>query len=105
MADAVHHRRLMTVVTHRLGHELAARAEQAKIDVAEGGDTAVDLGHVERGLRTTLTERVAVDAIEADLDRIVDAACQTVAQAGVPRERIDTLYFTGGSTGLRLLAQ
>jgi hypothetical chaperone protein len=104
-AEPRHHRRLMSVVTHRLGHELAARAEQAKIDVAEGGDTVIDLGHVERHLRTRLTERAAVDAIEGDLDRIVDAARHTVAQAGVPAQRIDTLYFTGGSTGLRLLAQ
>jgi hypothetical chaperone protein len=104
-AEPVHYRRLMRVVTHRLGHELAARAEQAKIDVADGGDTAIDLGHVERGLRATLSESAAVGAIAADLDRIVEAACRTVAEAGVQRERIDALYFTGGSTGLRLLAQ
>jgi hypothetical chaperone protein len=104
-AEPLHHQRLMTVVAHRLGHELAARAEQAKIDVAEGGDTVIDLGHVERNLRTRLTERAAVDAIEGDLDRIVEAARHTLAQAGVPAQRIDTLYFTGGSTGLRLLAQ
>ncbi|HJW11072.1 MAG TPA: Hsp70 family protein, partial [Albitalea sp.] len=45
--NALHHQRLMTVVTERLGHELAARAEQAKIDVADGGDTHIDLSHVE----------------------------------------------------------
>src|SRR5438093_1808608 len=49
-AEAGHYERLMTVVTARLGHELAARAEQAKIDVAEGGDTRIDLGHVENRL-------------------------------------------------------
>ena len=103
-ADPVHHQRLMTVVTERLGHELAARAEQAKIDVAEGGDTLIDLGHVEAGLQVPLTERAAAQAIDADLDRIVDTARATARQAGVPPERIDTLYFTGGSTGLRLLA-
>ncbi len=52
-----------------------------------------------------LTEHDAVQAIEADLERIVDAARRTASQAGVRPERIDTLYFTGGSTGLRLLAQ
>jgi hypothetical chaperone protein len=103
-ADPLHHQRLMTVVTERLGHELAARAEQAKIDVADGGDTVIDLGHVERGLQVALTERAAVEAIESDLDRIVDAARATVSQAGLAPERIATLYFTGGSTGLRLLA-
>ena len=104
-ADPVHHRRLMTVVTERLGHELAARAEQAKIDVSGGGDARILLDHVERRLEVVLTEAQAMDAIEADMQRIVDAAKETAAQAGLTPERIDALYFTGGSTGLRVLSQ
>lgn len=103
--NPLHHQRLMTVVTERLGHELAARAEGAKISVAEGGDTRIDLSHVERALSVLLTERQAVEAIEGDLARIVDAARVTVAQAGLRPDQVDALYFTGGSTGLRLLAQ
>ena len=103
--NALHHQRLMTVVTERLGHELAARAEQAKIDVADGGDTSIDLSHVERALRVRVSEQAAGRAIEADMTRIVEAARITAAQAGLRPERIDALYFTGGSTGLRLLAQ
>ncbi|HJV62869.1 MAG TPA: Hsp70 family protein [Albitalea sp.] len=103
--DPRHHRRLMTVVTQRLGHELAARAEQAKIDVAEGGEVRIDLGHVESRLSAQLSEHQAVDAIEGDIDRIVDAARHTATQAGLRPGQIDALYFTGGSTGLRLLAQ
>lgn len=104
-ADPVHHQRLMTVVEERLGHELAARAEDAKIAVAEGGATRIDLGHVERGLAVDLSEPQAVAAIEADIARIVGAARETARQAGLAPSAIDTLYFTGGSTGLRLLAQ
>ena len=47
--NADHHRRLMTVLEERLGHELASRAEGAKIAVAGGGDTQIDLSHVEPG--------------------------------------------------------
>jgi hypothetical chaperone protein len=104
-ADAKHHERLMTVVMERLGHELAARAEAAKIAVAEGGATTIDLSHTERNLAVLLSEREAVQAIEADIERIVDAARVTVAQAGLSPGQIDALYFTGGSTGLRLLAE
>jgi hypothetical chaperone protein len=103
-ADPVHHDRLMVVLTERLGHELAARAEAAKIDVADGGATHIDLGHTERGLAAALSEHDAVRAIEGDIERIVEAARITVAQAGLAPAQIDTLYFTGGSTGLRLLA-
>lgn len=104
-AEPKHHQRLMTVVTERLGHELASRAEEAKIAVAEGGEVRIDLGHVEHRLASTLSEPQAVAAIEGDLARIVDAARVTVAQAGLQPSQVDALYFTGGSTGLRLLAQ
>ncbi len=102
--NTVHHDRLMVVVYERLGHELAARAEAAKIDVAEGGATRIDLSLTEARLHATLTEAEAVQAINADIDRIVDAARFTAAQAGLRPDQIDALYFTGGSTGLRLLA-
>jgi hypothetical chaperone protein len=104
-AEPKHHQRLMTVVTERLGHELASRAEEAKIAVAEGGEVSIDLGHVEHRLASTLSEPQAVAAIEGDLARIVEAARVTVAQAGLQPSQVDALYFTGGSTGLRLLAQ
>jgi hypothetical chaperone protein len=104
-ADGRQHQRLMTVVTERLGHELVARAEQAKIDVAEGGEVTIDLSHVEAGLAARLSEAQAVEAIESDIGRIVQTARDTAAQAGLRPDEVDTLYFTGGSTGLRLLAQ
>ncbi len=101
--DLRQHARLMTVLEERLGHELAARAEGAKIAVSAGADTTVDLSHVESGLVLPLTEKTAVDALRADLDRIIATAHETVALAGLRAEQIDALYFTGGSTGLRLL--
>ena len=55
-ANPVHYERLMVVVTERLGHELAARAEHAKIDVTEGGATRIDLSHTGRNLGTGLSE-------------------------------------------------
>ena len=102
--EAKHYERLMVVVNERLGHELMARAEQAKIEVADGGETRIDLGHTERHLAAALTEQQAVDAIEVDIARIVGAAREAVTQAELQTSKIDALYFTGGSTGLRLLA-
>ena len=103
-ANPAHHERLMVVLEERLGHELAARAEAAKIDVAEGGVAHIDLSHTERHLSAALTEAEAAQAIEADMARIVGAAQYAVAQAGLAADQIDALYFTGGSTGLRLLS-
>jgi hypothetical chaperone protein len=104
-ADPSHHQRLMTVLHHHLGHELAARAEAAKIDVAEGGECRIDLSVIERSLHATLTERQAITVIEDDIERIVEAARRTARMAGLLQGQIDALYFTGGSTGLRLLSE
>jgi hypothetical chaperone protein len=102
-ADPILHRRLMTVVTRRLGHDLVARAEAAKIAGADGGSMVVALDHVEPGLASRLDESALADALAADLDRIVAAARATVAQAGLATADVDALYLTGGSTGLALL--
>ncbi len=100
-----HHARLMTVVQQHLGHALIARAEAAKIAVAEGGHATIDLALLEPGLALTMDEPEAIAAIDADLDRIAGAADITLAQAGLARDRVDALYFTGGSTGLQALAE
>ncbi len=106
-ANAVHHARLMTALAGRLGHDLLARAEAAKIAVCEGGDTRIDLARIEPGLALALelTERVALRSLDDDVERIIATARQTVVQAGLEPDRIDALYFTGGSTGLRLLTR
>jgi hypothetical chaperone protein len=104
-ADPVLHGRLMTVVTRHYGHDLVARAESAKIAVAAGGATTLELGHVEPGLASRLDAAAAHAALDADLERIVDAARTTVDQAGVAPGDVDALYLTGGSTGLDTLSE
>ncbi|MDP1898860.1 MAG: Hsp70 family protein, partial [Rubrivivax sp.] len=104
-ADPLQHARLMATVEQRLGHALAAAAEQAKIDVALHGQAVIDLGLLERGLAASLSEAQAAAAIESDLERIVQAARETARQAGVPAQAVDVLYFTGGSTGLAPLVE
>lgn len=103
-ADARQHARLMDVVQRRLGHALIGRAESAKIAVADGGTTRIDLSDLEGGLAVDLLEAQAVDAIDNDIARILAAAEDTLRQAGIARAQVSALYFTGGSTGLRPLA-
>ncbi|MBG6080079.1 putative chaperone protein [Rubrivivax gelatinosus] len=99
------HTRLMTVVEHRLGHAMVAEAERAKIEVAGAGAAEVDLSLVESGLATTVESAAVAAAIESDLERIVEAARETLRRAGVAAESVGTLYFTGGSTGLNALVE
>jgi hypothetical chaperone protein len=104
-AEPMHHDRLMHVLGSRQGHALVAQAESAKIALAEGGETLLDLAAIEAGLRVRLDGSQVIAAVHADLERIVAAAEETLHQAGLAREQVDALYFTGGSTGLKPLAQ
>ncbi|MEO3690207.1 Hsp70 family protein [Roseateles paludis] len=99
-----HHARLMTVLDERLGHELAARAEDAKIAISGGSDAEILLDLIEPGLHLRLSEPIAIEALRHDLERIVTTAHETVLLAGLAPTQIDALYLTGGSTGLRPLA-
>jgi hypothetical chaperone protein len=104
-ADPRHYQRLLRVLLARRGHALAAAAEAAKIEVATAGRARIDLGFVDPGLAATLDEPAAASALAADFERIVAAADETARQAGVAPSAVDTLYFTGGSTGLAALVE
>ncbi|MGM9491462.1 Hsp70 family protein [Ideonella sp. YS5] len=104
-ADAELHARLLAIVEQRLGHALMAQAEEAKITVADGGLAQISLDALDPGLQTTLAEPQALAAIEADLERIVQAGLETVRRAGISPDQVDVVYLTGGSTGLVPLAR
>jgi hypothetical chaperone protein len=102
--DVKHHDRLMRVVDRRLGHALAAHAEEAKIGVAAGGETVIDLDEVEDDLRLAFDEVQLIKAGHDETVRIVQAARDTVQAAGVATRDVNAIYFTGGSTGLAFLS-
>ena len=99
-----HHDRLMRVVERHLGHALAAHAEEAKIGVAAGGETVIDLEEVEDDLRLAFDEAQLVEAGLEETRRIVLAARDTVQAAGIAPSDVTAIYFTGGSTGLKFLS-
>ncbi|MDX2220596.1 MAG: Hsp70 family protein [Burkholderiales bacterium] len=102
-ANIRHHERLMRVLERKLGHELAARAEQAKIDVALTTRAEIDLSHVEADLTANFDEPRQSRSLADKLTKIVDAAKETLRLANIRNEDVGALYFTGGSTGLRSL--
>lgn len=102
-ANIRHHERLIRVLERKLGHELAARAEQAKIDVALTTRAEIDLSHIEADLTADFDEPRQARSLEDKLTKIVDAARETLRLANIRNEDVGALYFTGGSTGLKSL--
>jgi hypothetical chaperone protein len=101
--DARHHQRLLKVVAERLGHALIGEAEAAKIAVAAGGQCAIDLHLIEKSLSQPFDDVQAAQALQDDMARIIQCAHEAVQMAGVKASDIGALFFTGGSTGLKLL--
>ena len=63
--------RLIIVVSNILGHNLAALAEQTKIDVALNGHSLIDVSVVEDYLQATFSGAQQANAIEKKVSRIV----------------------------------
>ncbi len=104
-ADLRQHERLMHVIDERQGHALLGEAEAAKIAVAEGGATQIALDRIEAGLQSSADQAQVVQALNAQLDAISEAARETLRQAGLQPGQVDVMYFTGGSTGFEPLVQ
>ena len=104
-ADKPRHQRLIRTITQRLGHQLAAKAEEAKINVSLTGAARIDLDAIEAGLHVVLTTPQVFAALDEHINKIAAAALETVRQAGLKPNQIDALYFTGGSTGLPFLSE
>lgn len=101
--DMQAYERLLQVLRERLGHLLAGKAEQAKIDVALHQRAEISLDVLQAGLATGLNTEQQNSALLDAIERIKQAAAHTVQLAGLKAQDIDAVYFTGGSTGLSLL--
>ena len=95
--------RLLDLVEQRAGHWLALQVEAAKIGLS--AEEAVTL-ELER-LRPPGTLHLQRADFDASIDHLVLSVEQTVggllADAGVRAEDIDSVFFTGGSSGVHLL--
>lgn len=92
--------RLLTLIEKRAGHWLANAVEQAKIALSDQESTTLVLDHIEPDLRRQLT-RDEFDAATTGLVGKIEAKLAALLRdAGVAPERIDTIFFTGGASGM-----
>lgn len=92
--------RLLTLIEKRAGHWLANEVEQAKIALSDQERTELALDHIEDGLRLPLT-RDELEVATAGLVGKIEAKLAAILRdAGVAPEDIDTIFFTGGASGV-----
>ncbi|MDU9392592.1 Hsp70 family protein [Pseudomonas sp. zfem002] len=97
--------RLFKLIEQRAGHWLAMEVEATKIELTHADNRLVDLGRVEPDLRVDLTRALFEQSIDNLLERVRGSVDELLLKAGVGVEQVDTVFFTGGSSGIPALRQ
>jgi hypothetical chaperone protein len=97
--------RLFQLIERRDGHWLAMQVEESKIALTEQDARPIDLSRLEDGLVAELTRELFENAIEPLLERVRASVTQLLSDAGVSVAQVDTVFFTGGSSGIPALRQ
>ncbi|WP_319244568.1 Hsp70 family protein [uncultured Propionivibrio sp.] len=92
--------RLLTLIEKRAGHWLANEVEQAKIALSDHEYTTLALDRIETGLQQRLTREEFDAATTGLVGKIETKLAELLRDAGVAPERIDTIFFTGGASGV-----
>ena len=97
--------RLQSLVRERAGHWLAMQVESAKIALSNAPETQIDIGRIAPGEAVTL-QRAGLDrAIGGQVLSVEQTVARLLKDAGVAVSAVDTVFFTGGSSGVPLLRQ
>ena len=92
--------RLARLIGQREGHWLALQVEQAKIDLSTEACTRLHLDRLEPGLFHDIAFDGFALATRSLVERVAATVSALLDQAGVVREQVDTVYFTGGASGV-----
>ena len=95
--------RLFRLIEERAGHWLAMQVEDSKIRLTETERLHLSLERIEAGLGVELTRGLFENAVDGLLERVRNSVAQLLASAGVDPDRVDTVFFTGGSSGIPAL--
>ncbi|SFV02267.1 hypothetical chaperone protein [Polaromonas sp. YR568] len=97
--------RLQNLVRERAGHWLAMQVEAAKIALSDAPETTMDLGRIAPGETLTLHRPDFDAAISELVGTVARTVTRLIKDALVNADDIDTVFFTGGSSGVPLLRE
>jgi hypothetical chaperone protein len=92
--------RLLDVVKLRKGHELLSRVEDAKIALSAHDRATLALADLYADLSLDIPIGRFEQAIGASIDKVIATARESVHRAGLAPGDIDTVFLTGGSSGI-----
>jgi hypothetical chaperone protein len=96
---------LLKLIEQRDGHWLALQAEQGKIALSDADAAELDLDRLEAGKKVELSRSGFDAAISHLASNVGDTVARLLRDAGVAADAVDTVFFTGGSSGVPLLRQ
>lgn len=97
--------RLRKLIDERAGHWLAMRVEEAKIGLSGTPLVELDLERLSPPQRLQVERAVFEAAIAGMVDQVGATVQRLLGEAGVAAERVDTVFFTGGSSGVAALRE
>lgn len=105
IVDATGIDRLFKLIEQRAGHWLAMQVEASKIELSDSQRRDIDLARIEAGLVAELSRELFEGAIAPLLERVRGSIGELLNSADVDPARVDTVFFTGGSSGVPALRQ
>jgi hypothetical chaperone protein len=96
---------LQRLIDERAGHWLAMQVEEGKIALSDATSATLTLDRLAPTQTLTLQREGFEQAITQLVGSVDQTVLQLLADAGVKPEQVDTVFFTGGSSGVRLLRE
>lgn len=105
VADPAPMDRLFKLIQERAGHWLAMQVEEAKIGLSSNTTHNVALDMIDPDLTVDLSREQFEASIQNQLSQVSNTIQQLLAQAQIRATDIDTVFFTGGSSGIPMLRE
>ena len=97
--------RLQRLIDGRAGHWLALKVEEGKIGLSDASSAVLDLDRLSPPESLAVHRQGFEDAILHLVGQIDQTVLKLLADAGLDADAVDTVFFTGGSSGVRMLRE
>jgi hypothetical chaperone protein len=103
--DPARLQRLQDLIDERAGHWLAMQVEAAKIELSASPEVRLELDRLSPPESLLVTRACFEESIAALVDSVAATVTRLLDDAGVAASAVDTVFFTGGSSGVGLLRE